>query len=385
MKLSLKLGRIFGIEVGVHISWIIIVIIVLLSLASYFSTTQTSWPVFMQLGAAVLCALLFFISIVTHELGHSLMARHYGIEVKSITLFLFGGVSQLQGETKHAAAEFWIAIVGPLTSLAIAGLFGIVSLFTGLGAFTREVATWLANVNLALALFNLLPGLPLDGGHVLRGFVWWLTKDVKQANRIAAIGGQVLAMLMIFTGIMIFFETKGGFSGLWLAFLGWFLLDAARANFQQNAVGDVLKTVTVADLMTKDCPEINVNLSLSQFVNNYLLRTGRRFFIVTSNGNNIGIITATDLRAIKPQMWPFTTVGDIMHEFDKLVYVSPETTAYKALELMSTKEVTQLPVVSEGHILGIVTQEHFMQLLAMHIEFAQNSDEISTAHLMKPV
>lgn len=386
MKPTIKLGRIFGIEIGAHISWIIIFILVLFSLVSYFSVTQPQWLLLTQWVAAILSALLFFISVITHELGHSLMAQHYGIEVRSITLFLFGGVSQLQAETKRPKEEFWIAIFGPLTSLALAGLFSFIGTLASANTLIVAVATWLTSINFALAIFNMLPGLPLDGGHVLKGFIWWVTGNPKQANQIASASGQIVAMLMILTGITIFFETQGNFSGFWLVFLGWFLLDAARANFQENSTADILKSVTVADLMVKDCPKIDANISLLQFVKEHLLRTGRRFFIVTNDGKFIGIITASDLQGIKTEMWPFRTVGDVMHPFDQFLWVSPDTTAYKALETMNTKEVNQLPIMLNGEVLGLVTRQHFMQLLAMHMEFPQNSEEIVVNHhLMKPI
>ncbi|MEW6732691.1 MAG: site-2 protease family protein [Acidobacteriota bacterium] len=193
MKSSIKLGRIFGIEIGAHLSWIIIATLVLLSLASYFAPTY-AWSPLMQWGAALLAALLFFGSVITHELGHSLVAQHYGIQVRSITLFLFGGVSQLEGETKRPSEEFWIAIVGPLTSIAVAILFSAISVICGLGALIGAVAAWLTGINLALAIFNLLPGFPLDRGRVLRGLVWWITGNAKKANRVATETGQILAI-----------------------------------------------------------------------------------------------------------------------------------------------------------------------------------------------
>lgn len=380
MRSSIKLGHVFGIEIGIHLSWLIIAVLVLLSLGSYFTQTQTTWSPLMQWSAAFLTALLFFASVVTHELGHSLMAQHYGIKVQAITLFLFGGVSQLERDTKQPWEEFWIAIVGPLTSFMLAGLFGLISLITGLGTFIGAITAWLATINFGLAVFNLLPGYPLDGGHVLRGLVWWKTGNGPKASRVAVEAGQMLAMLMIISGIMLFFHTGGSFSGLWIGFLGWFLLDAARTSAQQINIETILKRVTTGDLMSKDCPRVPIDLPISQFIEDYLLRTGRRFFLIIDNESVLGIITAQDLQPLNPKQWSQLVVGEVMRPFEQLLWVSPETTAHKALEIMSLKGVNQLPVISAGKIQGVITREHLIQLLALRMEFGLENPALLLGH-----
>ncbi|MEW6735963.1 MAG: site-2 protease family protein [Acidobacteriota bacterium] len=375
MESSIKLGRIWGIQIGAHISWLIIVVLVTLSLASYFSMVQVGWPLSLRWGAALISATLFFASVVAHELAHSLMARRYGIPVNSITLFIFGGVSQIESEAKRPSEEFWIAVVGPLTSLAVAGLAYLVMLLVGLNGFLGTITGWLASVNVALAIFNLLPGFPLDGGRVLRGLLWWQTGDVRRATRIAARVGQGIAIIMILAGILTFFSPAGGFGGLWLAFIGWFLLDAARASVQQIEFKYQLQGVVAADLMTRDCPRVSRQLSLEQFVEEQLLRTGQRCFLVVEQDHVLGIITTRDLHGIDRSRWSQLTVANVMRPFDRVYWVAPNASAEQILEIMGREEINQLPVVSEGRLLGIVSREHIVRLLTMRMEFAPHRVE----------
>jgi len=201
---SIKLGRIFGIEISAHISWAIIVVLVTLSLVSYFGMTQPDWSLTMRWGASIVTALLFFGSVLVHELAHSLVAKRYGIPVRSITLFLFGGVSQIESEAKRPSEEFWIAIVGPLTRFAIGALAGIIFVITSTNTVIGAVAGWLAGVNVVLAIFNMLPGFPLDGGRVMRSLIWFKTGNVRKATRIEARVGQGIAAIMMLTGLWMF-------------------------------------------------------------------------------------------------------------------------------------------------------------------------------------
>jgi Zn-dependent protease/predicted transcriptional regulator len=373
MKSSIRFGRLFGIEIGAHLSWLIIVALVTLSLATYFTATQPGWSTVTRWVAALMTAVLFFGSVVLHELAHSLLALRYGIPVKQITLFLFGGVSQIESEAKRPAQEFWIAAVGPLSSLLIAALFWILSSAVGPETFAGAVSRWLANINVALAVFNLLPAFPLDGGRVLRGVLWWKTGDQRLATRVAAGAGRVLALVMILGGIWMFFTpgTPGGnFGGLWIAFLGWFLLDAARAGEAQVEMRHALRGVTAADLMTSDWPAVAADLPLDRFASEHLLRTGRRCFVVTDDGRVLGLVTAADLKGVDRERWPEMTVGQAMRPFDQLRWVEPGTGADRVLELMGREEVNQLPVISNGRLQGIVAREHVIRMLTTRMEFA---------------
>ena len=234
MKAQIKLGRIFGVQIGLHYSWFIIAFLITLSLAGHFTTNNPGWSPVLRWGVAIVTAILFFGAIIAHELSHALVAKARGLPVHSITLFALGGVAQLEKDAADAKTEFWMGIIGPITSFVI----GVVCLLLTVALGWRPpefpqdplpaMLMWLGYINIALAIFNMVPGFPLDGGRVLRGIIWWVTGNAKRATMIAARVGQVIAFAMIIFGVMQFFAGIG-FSGLWLVFIGWFLLNAARA------------------------------------------------------------------------------------------------------------------------------------------------------------
>jgi CBS domain-containing protein len=257
-------------------------------------------------------------------------------------------------------------------------LIGII--IGGTATFFGSIALWLSSINFALAIFNLLPGFPLDGGRLLRGIVWWRTKDMLRATRIAAGAGQTLAIIMILGGLLAFFRPQGDFGGLWIALLGWFLLEAARASVKQVEMENLLRGATAADLMTNDCPIISADYLLSQFVDEYLLRTGRRCFLAADSERFLGIITPRDLQKADRAHWSDLTVADVMSPFSQLSYVTPETTADRVLTLMGNEEVNQLPVVSDGRLLGIITREHIIRFLTTQRELAESAPTRPLAH-----
>lgn len=370
MKSSIRFGRLFGIEIGAHLSWLIIVALVTLSLAAHFAATQPAWPRALRWGAALLTAVLFFASVVAHELSHSLVARRYGVPVRAITLFLFGGVAQIESEARRPSHEFWIAAAGPIASVIVGLCFGALAVAAGPTGVTAAVARWLARINVALALFNLLPAFPLDGGRVLRGLVWWKTGDHRRATRIAAGAGRLLALLMILGGLWSFFVLRGGLGGLWIAFLGWFLLDAARAGEQQVEIRHALRGITAADLMTSEWPQVPADLPLERFVSEHLLRTGRRCFLVAERGAVRGLITASDLQKVERERWPEMSVHDVMRPLEHLHAVDPATGADRVLEIMGREEVNQLPVIANGRLQGLVSRENVIRMLTTRLEFA---------------
>jgi Zn-dependent protease len=371
MKVSIKLCRVFGIEIRAHVSWLIIVALVILSLASHFTMSQPGWSPALSWSAAILTGILFFSSVVAHELAHSRLAIGYGIPVKSITLFLFGGVSEIEEEAKSPAEEFWIALVGPLMSLAISALSGSIGLLIGFNTFFGAIAAWLAGINLMLAIFNLLPGFPLDGGRVLRSIIWWKTGDPWRATRSAAKTGQGFATILIIAGILLIMGPERDFGGLWLVFLGWFLLDAARSSRNQIEVDQALRGVNASDLMTGDCPRIDRNMPLSEFAYEYLFRKGRRYFLVTDGVFLLGIITAAELKSVKRDRWPDMVVADVMKPLDRLNAVSPDTPGRQVVDLMAANNINLLPVIAEGQLLGIASAENLVQLIATRREFGQ--------------
>src|SRR5437899_4052870 len=296
MKAQIKLFRIFGIQIGLNYSWLLIAVLVVFSLAGQFTATNRDWGANIIWGLAILTTLLFFAAVVVHELSHAVVAKARGLPVRSITLFALGGVAQIEKEASDAKTEFWMGIAGPITS-AIIGLICL-GIAAGIGwnpSYHHQspwaaMLGWLGVINLALAVFNMVPGFPLDGGRVLRASIWWITGDASRATRIATGVGQVIAFGFIIIGLFRFFN-GAGFGGLWLTFIGWFLLDAARSSYAQFETIERLRGVRVRDVMASDWPTINDSTSLQTFVDDHLLRSAKRCFVVEEDGRAVGIIT----------------------------------------------------------------------------------------------
>lgn len=260
MRSQIKLGRIFGIEIGLHYSWFLIALLIVFSLSSQFHSTNSAWGDQVILTMAILTAILFFVSLLLHELAHSLVASSNGLPVKEITLFALGGVSQIEKNPTSAKLEFWMAFVGPLTSAVIGAVCVLSARALGepLSSPWMAMLLWLGYINLSLAAFNLIPGYPLDGGRVLRAIIWWKTGDANRSSRLAARTGQAVAFAFIAVGIFQYFG-GAGLGGLWIAFIGWFLLHAAKESYAQVGLAEALGGVRAADLMTgtvRRCREV---------------------------------------------------------------------------------------------------------------------------------
>src|SRR5438876_10404697 len=296
MKAQVKLCRILGIQIGLNYSWLLIGVLVVLSLAGQFAATNREWGANVIWGVAILTALLFFAAIVVHELSQASVAKAHGLPVRSITLFALGGVAQIEKEASDAKTEFWMGIAGPITSAVI----GLVCLgiaagigWTPSGSHQSPPAAmlgWLGVINILLAVFNMIPGFPLDGGRVLRAVIWWITGSAARATRVATAIGQLVAFAFIIVGLFRFFN-GAGFGGLWLTFIGWFLLDAARSSYAQFETIERLRGVRVRDVMASDWPIIDGKISLQTFVDDHLLRSAKRCFVVEEDGRIVGMIT----------------------------------------------------------------------------------------------
>ena len=373
MKAHIKLGRIFGVAVGLHYSWIIIALLVTLSLRSQFAVDHPNWDVSTIWAIAIITGLLFFVSILLHELSHAAVAKLRGIPVRAITLFALGGVAQIEKDAADAKSEFWMGIIGPITSIAIGLVCLVLASLLGWN-FPTESNTppaamfmWLGYINIALAIFNLIPGFPLDGGRVLRAVIWWVTGDANRSTRIAAGVGQLVALGFIMMGIWRFFS-GAGFGGLWIAFIGWFLLEAARASGAQVEITERLTGVKVGDVMAQQFPMVDANSNLQMFVQDHLLPTGHRCFVVLEQGTPAGIITPHEVKAIDRARWPYTTVGDVMRSLESLRTMSPERPVAEALEMMGREDVNQMPVVQEGKLTGIISRGHILRVLQTRAE-----------------
>jgi Zn-dependent protease len=373
MHAQIRLGRIAGISIGLHYSWFIIAFLITLSLIGRFSAVMPKWSSATVWSAAIVTGLLFFVALLLHELAHSLLAKSRGLRVRAITLFALGGVSQIESEAPDAKSEFWIAIVGPLASLVIGIVCLLLARSTGwiLNSEPRTpisaVLVWLGYINLMLAAFNLVPGYPLDGGRVLRALIWWNTHSIDRSTRIAARVGQVVAFLFIFLGLYQFFLGKN-FGGLWLAFIGWFLLDASRSSYAQVEIIEGIRDRRVSDIMDHDFSAVEAHLSLQDFVHRYLLASGRRCFVVVQDNNLTGLITTKEVSGVERDRWPQTSVQSVMRPLSQLRTVMPDTPAIRALEIMSREDINQLPVVSDGQLVGLFSRSSVMGFLRNRAE-----------------
>jgi Zn-dependent protease/predicted transcriptional regulator len=297
-----------------------------------------------------------------------LVAQTRGLKVKAITLFALGGVSQIQDDATDAKTEFWVAIAGPITSLIIGFMCLGVALGFGWQRSTEPhtpvtgVLVWLGYINISLAVFNMIPGFPLDGGRVLRSIVWAITKNADRSTRIAARVGQVVAFLFILDGIWRYFS-GAGFGGLWIAFIGWFLMDAAKASYAEVGTTAALRGMRVSDVMSRDCIIVNRGMSLRDFVDIYLLKTGQRCFAVEDQGRLVGIITPRDVSNMSRDRWDETTVREAMRPLQELHVIAPDMPVLDALKLMAGNDVNQLPVVANGTLQGMVSRSQLVQLL----------------------
>ena len=289
--------------------------------------------------------------------------------VKEITLFALGGVSQIEKNPVSAKIEFWMAFVGPLTSAVIGAVCLILARLTGDPSLNPWMAMllWLGYINLMLAGFNLLPGYPLDGGRVLRALIWWKTGNADRSTQTAARVGQVVAFLFIMYGILQFFG-GAGIGGLWTAFIGWFLLQAARESYVQVGLAHALQGVRVADVMTRDCPTVDGWLNIQNFVDQELLRTGQRCYMVVDKGEIAGLVTPHEVKEIDRKKWPFTTLHGIMRPLEDLHAVTPDAPLTSALESMSRYDLNQLPVISNNHLEGVLSRAQVLSYLQTHAE-----------------
>lgn len=362
------IARIWGIPLSVHVSWLLVFALVASSLAAgYFPERQPGWGAATRWALGALTSLAFFASVLVHELGHSRVALRYGIPIRGITLFVFGGVAQIGREPDSPGAEFRIAIAGPLTSLALAALFGGVGTVAGSIALVSVPALWLARINLAVALFNLLPGFPLDGGRVLRAAVWAWTGSFDRANRTAVAAGEVLALALIGVGTL---QALGGdvAGGIWMALIGWFLHSAVVAGRAEAALRDLLRGATVSQAMARDCPSVAPGLTLERLVHDEVLGAGRRCFVVAEDGHLRGLLTLHEVKGVPREQWSRAKVEEVMQPAQALSVVGPDEALLGALQKMDDAKVAQLPVVADGHWLGMLDREHILHYMRVRAE-----------------
>jgi Zn-dependent protease len=388
MRSGFRVARISGIDIRVDWSWLFILLLVTWSLSTAFGQAHSGWGTGVRWGLALFAALLFFASVLAHELAHSLVAKARGVPVRNITLFLFGGVSNIQHDPDSAGVEFVMAVVGPLTSLVLGAVLLLVSGggIRSLAAWTNPVRAlanlgpldtmllWLGSINLTLGIFNLIPGFPLDGGRVLRSILWGATGNLRRATRWASWVGQLIAWAMIGAGIAMTFGVSipyfgtGLISGLWLAFIGWFLNSASTQSYRQIVVHDILEGVPVERMMRTDPPTVGPNCSVASLVHDHVMGTDDYGFPVLDGDRLVGIVTLDDVRSVPHQDWETVTVRQIMTPAEQLVTATVQEDAADAMDKLTERDIRQVPVVDGDRLLGLLRRQDLMKWLQLHAE-----------------
>jgi Zn-dependent protease len=370
VKGSFRIGRILGIPIHLHVSWFLIALLITWSLAvAYFPQANPGWTATAYWVVGIVASLLFFASVLLHELGHSVLALRENVPVKSITLFIFGGVAQIGREPPTAGAEFRIAIAGPLTSLGLAVLFGGLGALLGGFEVVAAPLAYLGSINLLLAAFNMIPGFPLDGGRVLRAALWRFGGSFQKATRWAARTGQAVAALFVLLGILQFLF--GGFTnGLWLAFIGWYLNSAAQSSYQQVKLQEILTGVKARNAGLEACVPVPSGLRLDLLVDDYVLRDGGRCFFVTESERPQGLITLESVKGIARNRREGLTAGEIMTPVSALPSADADDDLWSIAQRMGQDGVSEVPVADNGHLLGLITRESLMSLVRLRSELA---------------
>ncbi len=351
---SLKIATIMGIPIRVHFSWLIIFGLITWSLSTfYFPKAAPQLPVTAYWINGAVAALLLFVSVAFHELSHSFVALKYKLPIINITLFIFGGVAQMKGEPPNPKAELRIAIAGPLSSFFLSLVFAAAYNVAD-AQVTKALFLYLAQLNFILGAFNLIPGFPMDGGRVVRAFLWRKSNDFFYATRRAANYGQKIAMFFIIFGIFSIFTGFPG--GLWLMLIGWFLYSAAQSSYQQVSLQETLNGIKVRSIMVKDIVTMSSSLTIDAAVNDYFLKYGYGGFPVVDDGNFLGFVTLKEIKDVPKEKWTDIKVSEIFVPHDKRWEVSEEDGAMKALELMIGEDKGRLVVTDKGRIIGLITR-----------------------------
>jgi Zn-dependent protease/CBS domain-containing protein len=379
---GLRLGTLFAIEIRLDSSLIIIfALLVYLLGVNVFPLWHPDWPPTTTWWTAMGAGFLFFASVLAHELSHALVSRHFGIEVRRITLFLFGGLAEMESEPKDPRAELMIAIVGPLTSLFL----GLLFLFFATGLSEENVATlmledqkaalaalspfstlmlWLGPVNIVLAIFNMVPGFPLDGGRVFRAAIWWVTGDLRRATRIASESGRLFGWFLMILGIMQVFS-GASIQGLWLVMIGWFLSHAASASYQQLVMNEQLKGITARELMEGHFESVTAQLRIADFIDNYLLQSPQLLWPVVEDDNLIGLVTLQEVKNIPMQDRPLTPIGQVMRTDLNALTLHAETDANQAIAALSAHS-SPLAILENNRVIGLLSQTDAIRWLLLH-------------------
>jgi Zn-dependent protease/CBS domain-containing protein len=387
MQRGIKLFRILGVDIFLDWSLLIIFFLISASLGvGLFPTWHPEWSAATSWLTAIAAAILFLVSVLTHEMSHALVGRAHGMRISRITLFIFGGMAHLEDEPRHWRIEFWMAIVGPITSLALGFLFiwagNIAAGGIDMSAEDPEamlstlnpaatLLLWLGPVNIVLALFNLVPGFPLDGGRVMRAALWGINGDYQKATRWASSGGRIFGGLLIAAGLSMvlgvrlpFFGT--GLGGLWLALIGWFLHNAAAMSYQQLLIERTLQGVKVADLMQKDVRTVAPSMPLQEFIDDCVMGSNQRAWPVTDHDELVGMVCLEDIRRQPREARAAMTLREAMKPVERLASVRPDEESMEAMKQISQHGVNQLPVIEGGRLRGLIRREDILRWLSLY-------------------
>ncbi len=369
--MSLPVGKIMGVKIRLHYTWFIIFVFITWTLAVFYMPFQypnLTYDVYWITG--FVSSVILFSSVLFHELFHTYFALRKGIQVPSITLFLFGGVTQIAEEPQDPGFEFKMALAGPASSFLLSLIFSLIWLLAlQLNLPPIIVAPldygWL--INALLGSFNLIPAFPMDGGRILRAGIWKVKKDVIVATRIASRAGEAIAYLFIFFGLFLIIF-NGFISGFWLILIGWFIKSGAEASLNQTVISQALSNVKVSEVMTKDVHTIPPNASISDAVENYFYKYKHGGFPVVEDGNLLGMLTTQDIRTVAKERWSALQVKDIMTSSEKLVKAQPEEPVADVFLKLSKHNIGRLPIVKDGKLVGIITRSDIMRVIRLKTE-----------------
>ena len=363
---NLRIARIAGIAIEIHFSWLLIVGLVSWTLADdVFPGRYENWSTAAYWIVGIAAAVLLFATVLIHELAHALVAIRRGVPVPRITLFIFGGVSQMARQPETARAEFAIAAAGPAMSFIIAAVTGVLAVTLGSANEKAEaIFGYLATINLLLGIFNLLPGFPLDGGRVLRSIVWGRTQNFRRATQTAAGVGEIFAYGLMGAGLL--FALSGFLlNGIWFAFIGWFLFGAARGEASQLQLDTILRRLRAASVMHQDFVSVPPGMPVQEVVDRYMLEKGERAVMVANDGAVLGILTVTDVQKVPRDEWPRTPAQRIMTPREKVATVSTETPALDVLQLIGERRLNQVPVLEDGRMVGLITRRELLDRIQL--------------------
>jgi Zn-dependent protease/CBS domain-containing protein len=359
----ISLGKVIGIPINLDYSWFLVLLLLTWMLAqSYFPQEFKHWSQFSYWSIGLVTSILFFLSILLHELGHSIVARKYKIKVKRITLFIFGGVAEITSEPPKSTAEFWIAIAGPIASFLLAGIFYLLEhLFAG-NNYLVAPFRYLAFINFILAVFNLIPGFPLDGGRVLRSIVWAITKNLKKATTIAANVGRFFGYFFILLGVLQIFQNNF-IDGIWIAFIGWFLESAAISQIQRQALDELLFGHKVSEAMSVDFGIVHSDSSIQEIIDNHFIGANRRSLLVKDDNKIIGYVTPSKIASISSNDRQNKTVNEIMIPINAVAKVKSDEPLLDALKEIEQSEVNEVPVVEGDNFVGVLNQNSIFKFI----------------------